>query len=376
LAVYSLFGPAARAASAPDLPSRSDIFSMIDARQFGKLEVVTKGLRDERIGFYNGWPPMYEFYRRLAFETPDEGVWNRYIDSFSEWQSEYPQSPTPRIALANLFKDYAWMARGSGWSDSVTPEGWRLFGERLKKAQDILSKAEALPVQDAEAYYAQIIVARGLGLPKGDVEDAFRRGLAVNPEYLPIYSARAVYLLPKWYGEKGAWERFASESGDKRGGDDGDVLYMFVVRSVAGEKGSELFKDPLVSYPRMKKGFLVSRSRYPQNTYELNSFCYFASISGDTEAASRMFDEIGGDYDESVWGSQKVFDYWRSRAKSDGPVASPTAARAAAPAVAPVSGARRYIELAGAALIVVLLVLVAYLARRVSSTAPPQPPVL
>lgn len=305
-----------RAAEAVLIPTRDEAFELIDAEEWGRLERMTTALRDARIGFYNGWPPMSRFYGELAFDTPDDAVWKRYIRLYSDWAGAFPESPTPRVALAKLYVAYAWQARGSGWANSVTPEGWRLFNERLTKAQGILAEAKALKVQDAEAYLTSIIVARGLGLPREQVDDDANQGLAVNPDYTPIYSAEAVYLLPKWYGKPGEWEKYAMDAADRRGGDDGDILYMFIVRSAAPDFGTELFGDHLVSYPRMKRGFLVSRSRFPTNTFDLNSFCYFASIAGDAETAAGLFREIGTAYDEEAWGDSKTFDYWRNWAQN------------------------------------------------------------
>jgi hypothetical protein len=303
-----------RATEAVLIPTRGETFEMIEAKEWGRLEKITAALRDARIGFYNGWPPIHRFYGELAFETRDDTVWTKYTGLYSDWAGAFPESPTPRVALAKLYVSYAWQARGSGWSDSVTPEGWRLFNERLTKAQGVLAKAKALKVQDAEAYLTSIVVDRGLGLPREQVDDDAKQGLAINPDYTPIYAAEADYLLPKWYGKAGEWETYATDAADERGGEDGDVLYMFIVREAARDFGAELFSDHLVSYPRMRRGFLVSRSRFPTNAFDLNSFCYFASIAGDTETAAGLFREIGTAYTAEVWGDSKTFEYWQSRA--------------------------------------------------------------
>jgi hypothetical protein len=347
----------------PELPSRRETFSMVDQRDFAKLEQITGPLRDSRLGFYNGWPLMYRFYQSLSFATTDEGVWQRYIDDFSEWQAEFPESPTPAIALADLYRDYAWQARGDGMGDTVTADGWRLFAERLKKAQAILDKVRALKVQDAGAYLCQISVSKGLGQPRAAMEDAFSRGVAIDPDYLPLYSAKANFLMPKWYGKPGDWEHFAAEAADKRGGDEGDVLYMYIVRSVSDDYGQDLFKNPLVSYPRMKKGFIVSRSLYPTNGYDLNCYCYFSSIAGDNATASGLFGQIGEQIDENVWGSAQNFHYWKNRVS------------AAAVLEKPAFNFRTAAEICGGVVILVLACSLIVVAGRLKA-APPQPPVL
>ena len=180
-------------------------------------------------------------------------------------------------------------------------------------AQGILNGAKALKTEDAEAYYLQLVLDKAMGHSRAEMEASFTKGLALNPDFTPIYSAKAEYLLPRWSGQPGDWESYASHAADRMGGDNGDILYMFIVRSVAYTEGPSLFDDSLLSYPRMKKGFLAACARYPGNTWDLNSFCYFASIAGDHDTAVDLFKRIGDNYVEDVWGSRNDFEYWKAK---------------------------------------------------------------
>lgn len=353
-----------RAEPTPRVPSRDETFNLLDTENFASLEKISTALRAARTGFYNGWPLIYDFYGNLAFDTPDDKVWSRYIGLLKKWQAAYPESPTPRIALASLYKDYAWQARGSGYANTVTAEGSRLFEERLKAAQAILEEVTAMKVQDAEAYYMLLIVAKGLGLPRGQMEDAFNRGVGIDPDFTPLYAAKAEYLLPRWYGAEGDWETFAKEAADRRGGKDGDILYLFIVRTEAYTGGDDLFKDSRLSYERMKRGFLESRLRYPRNNYDLNSYCYFASIAGDKPTAAGLFSEIGENYNEETWGSRENFAKWRKWA-NDGEIA----------AVLDLNPAGLFaLKLAAGALLLFLIGLTIYFVK--PKSAPPSTPTL
>ncbi len=376
MAALLAFASGMGADPAPTVPPRDAVFAMLDAGDFAKLEAIATALRGTRLGFYNGWPLLRVFYGNLEFATPDDAVWAKYIRMFSAWQAAYPESPTPRVALATLYKDYAWQARGAGWADSVAPDAWRLFEERLTRADAVLAGARPLRAQDAEASLCQMIVAKGLGQPRATMEEAFARGIAIDPDYTPLYTAKAEYLLPRWHGAPGDWESYAKEAADMRGGGDGDILYMFIVRSVAYTEGADLFKDRLLSYPRMRLGFIASRARYPSNAWELNSYCYFASIAGDRQTAAELFRQIGDRYEPEVWGTAKEFDSWRSRIAGG---AAPAAAAVAPPPdlAEPqvVYREPRYgtaFEIAAAASIVVGVVLL--VRRRASGEPPALPP--
>ena len=88
-------------------------------------------------------------------------------------------------------------------------------------------------------------------------------------------------ILARWIvgavGEPGDVERFAEEVADQRGGEDGDMLYMFIVRRMAEADGKAKFFDYAeVSWPRMKRGF-EARIKNPRNhMLEVNLYCYYA----------------------------------------------------------------------------------------------------
>jgi hypothetical protein len=134
---------------------------------------------------------------------------------------------------------------------------------------------------------------------------------------LPIYYAKVVYLLPRWHGEPGDIERFAEKVADQRGGDDGDMLYMFLARRLAEADGKEKFFDySEFSWPRMKRGF-EARIKNPRNlNLEVNHYCYFACLKKERETAKRLFKEIGTQWRSEAWGNQGVFEQWRKWAGS------------------------------------------------------------
>ena len=80
-----------------------------------------------------GW-----FLEAIEASGRETGEFEARLERLDRWRAKYPHSPFPPIAEADLWRTAAWRARGSGYSSSVTPEGWRLFHERCKKAEQIL----------------------------------------------------------------------------------------------------------------------------------------------------------------------------------------------------------------------------------------------
>jgi hypothetical protein len=104
------------------------------------------------------------------------------------------------VARGQRLTDWAWDARGSGWANTVTREGLRLFEQRLQEAQRELEKALQINPSGWTAHARLLIVARGLGLPRAFVEEHFRRAVELRPRYAFAYETKLQYLQPRWHG--------------------------------------------------------------------------------------------------------------------------------------------------------------------------------
>lgn len=125
----------------------------------------------------------------------------KWVDGISR------QIPELRPALleskSQLWRMYGWQARGSGTADTVTEEGWRLFGERLLESKKCLEQAYKLDPMDGNVCASMIVVCKALG--KGDHEETrlwFDRAMKANPGNYDACSNLLDYLEPKWHGSR------------------------------------------------------------------------------------------------------------------------------------------------------------------------------
>jgi hypothetical protein len=165
-------------------------------------------------------------------------------------------------------------------------------------------------VKDPGVYNALLRVARGQGWDKDEMNAVFQKGIELEPNYQQLYESKACFLLPRWYGKPGEWEAFAEEAASARGGDDGDILYMAIARSQAWSERENFFKNTSISYERMQRGFEASLKRYPNYTWEMNSYCYFACIANDRSTAKDMFEKINGRWEGAIWRDESYFKKW------------------------------------------------------------------
>src|SRR6185369_10777160 len=104
---------------AAELPPRQEVVDMLWHDRFDDLEKLTNELRQEKLGFYTGDSTLSRVYSYLEGpgDRAEESVWKEHILKLEKWAETYPQSPTPLVALANTYKDWAWKARGSGYAN-------------------------------------------------------------------------------------------------------------------------------------------------------------------------------------------------------------------------------------------------------------------
>ena len=80
-------------------------------------------------------------------EDEPESMWQLHDRIHKGWIAAKPDSITARIAHADFLAEYAWHARGSGYANEVSKDGWKLFGERLTAAHEILKQAKPMQPQ-------------------------------------------------------------------------------------------------------------------------------------------------------------------------------------------------------------------------------------
>ena len=96
--------------------------------------------------------------------------------------------------------EMAWHARGSGFANTVTSKGWKLFAERLAVAEEALTAAWQLNTNDARIAIQMMRVELGQGQGRDRMDLWFHRAMELNPDYYDACSLKLFYLEPKWYG--------------------------------------------------------------------------------------------------------------------------------------------------------------------------------
>jgi hypothetical protein len=290
----------------------AQVLEMFKNEQYGQIDALAQQLRTQRMRFRGGaWQlnVVYGAINSPGSMTATYAEWQTLIAQLQQWIAADQGSPTPRIALGQAYLTFAWKARGNGFSNTVSPQGWDLFNQRVASARSALEEARRLSVDCPEWYRAMQTVALAQSWPRKQVDELTRTAMAHDPGYFYFALAEANYLLPKWYGKPGDTEAYARQVADAVGGRDGDALYFLIAAHINCCRRTQA---PALEEARVQRGFTALDQLYGSTNRERNEAAFLAARAGDTAAAQALFARIGNDWAASVWGSKARFDASRT----------------------------------------------------------------
>jgi tetratricopeptide (TPR) repeat protein len=291
-----------------------EVRRLVLREQFAALDEMADALRSSKARVPGGGWKLSRFYDAVnripsGIESTDRD-WQRQFAFFQRWISARPKSITARVALADAYISYAWEARGDGYANTVTQQGWRVFGERMQQAQKALLAGAELPSKCPRWYEVMQQVALAAGADKNQLRAVFEKAIEFEPDYFAYYQQYARALLPKWTGAPGDTEEFADESYRRVGGKKGAHIYFEIASNLCNRCGD--FSSGGYSWGRIQEGFAAMEELYGVLPLKLNRFAMLAATYGDKEAAAKAFQRIGPNWDRSVWGTRGRFESQKS----------------------------------------------------------------
>jgi hypothetical protein len=290
-----------------EISSSHPVEAMLLAEKFDDLEQMANTYRTEKSRVKGGDWKLAIFYHELDRPMRDDADSTAHLEHLRHWMTARPESVTARIALAVSLHRWAWVARGSGTAEKVTPDGWQKFEARSHEADVVLDSCRSLKTVDPEWFTQKFAAGLAEGWDAGTMKDIFDRGIAAEPDYFYLYRDFANYLLPKWYGKPGESAQFAQTSADHLGGAVGDGLY-FRIATVLIKHGDGGFPVNQLDWQRIQRGYAAIQQSYGVTHHHMNQLAYIAWKEQDRTVAQAQFAAIGDGYSSSVWRGRKLFD--------------------------------------------------------------------
>jgi hypothetical protein len=323
--------PPAASAAKQQMPTASDIIAdheefdyqsqmmmYLVRKDYDHLDQAERDARLNKARFRGGSWKLWDFYDGVSKPpTGDQATgddWDGQIAALKDWVAAKPESAVARIALAEGYVNFGYYARGTGYADSVSDEGWRLCQQRVDMAASALVDAAKLKEKDPHWYSVMQDVALFQGWDKSQAKELLDAAIAFEPTYYHVYRQYVNFLLPKWYGEPGEAEAFAEQASDQIGGEQGKFIYFEMATTIACGCNSDDDNAVLqnLSWPKIKEGYAVMGQLYGYSPLKMNRFAYLAALERDKPAAEQVFAALGDNRDKSVWHSD--LDFQNARA--------------------------------------------------------------
>jgi parallel beta-helix repeat protein len=287
--------------------------------QTAYLDRIASRLRKYRSRYDDSGWQLYFFYNGLkyGFATFNENTKPAFGAALEKWASDFPDSCTPRIALAMTEMDYAWSCRGTNWASEVTPEGRKGFREHGDVAEKWCKEAEAKPDKDAYLYSTMIWMAKDRGGSKAHIRALLDKGMAIDPECLALYTTTCQSLWPRWGGSKEEIRELFSMVHERTKDKMGEKMYALLIDSQFAP--GAVYGD-LGDWKLCKAGMEQILEEFPYSGFILNRYCVLACVFDDKEKARELLGKIGENPDYRFWGPNKDnFANAKRWALSDGP---------------------------------------------------------
>jgi len=300
------------------------IAAMLRAGQYDEIDRIADKARREKTRMTGGAWRLRHIYTGLAPREKSESAMNNTMTRLQLWIAARPDSITPRVALAAAYHDYAWMARGNGYANTVPEEAWKLFNARIAEAHRVLDDAAKLKATCPQWYSEMQTVALAEGWDNAKTAALFEKAVKYEPDYYYFYRSYAHYLLPKWEGKPGDAAAFAKKSADTVGGQEGDFLYFEIATEILGTEASDANVKPSeLDWPRLQRGYDALGQMYGITKADLNLFARMAYRYHDAEVGKRLFAQIGDKWSRNVWKTEARFNKARKWALAGSDTGTP-----------------------------------------------------
>jgi hypothetical protein len=223
-------------------------------------------------------------------------------------------SPQPRSAVltgkGSYYICFAWAARGSGFANTVTDEGWKLFAKRIAVARASLEEAWKLDPANADAAAAMITVEMATGENRAAMERWYGRAMKADPSCREAALAKMTWLEPKWHGDPKAMLAFGREL--LAGGNWDATLPLLLANAhwalaCYGPGGLRAVPDPgyFARNPKpiwadVKGVYEPYLKKVPDSRYHRTRYALMAAWCGEWAEANRQFDHLAGSYSRRV----------------------------------------------------------------------------
>jgi len=210
-----------------------------------------------------------------------------------------PDNPVKDALDGAYWTDEAWLARGGGWANTVTPPQWQKFKEDLEKADNVLESAYAKHPEEAAISVVMLKVELGQGMGRDRMEQWFQRAIKSDPQNAQAYSQKYWYLQPRWYGSVDDLVSFGKECMSMPDPPPSGLSGFGIAIAQASTQEPDVYKRPEVWIP-LEKMYRLYLERFPQSYITRTGFALHAAQSERWDIVKEQFALLGENWDHGM----------------------------------------------------------------------------
>ena len=284
------------------------VLGRFEGARFDELEVLSAHIIREKALVGDGSWKILRFLEALELPAAaTEEIWRARDGDFAKWEARFPGSITARTAHIGFLVSYARRARDPVSALSARDIAGSPLAMRLAQASDLFQSAGRLDEKSPMLWFEGQRVALLQGWPAKEVLREFYEAKRAEPGFWHYDAQVAEFLLPKWYGKDGDWERLA-EAEIQRGDGLGVEGYARTVYEMSAHY-QDVFKESHAGWALVKEGYGAMVQKYPDSRMLLNQFALLAVLADDVPEAHEAFAAMGGQADPFVWSGRNISDF-------------------------------------------------------------------
>ena len=233
----------------------------------------------------------------------------------NDWVQRDQASHIPWLVRGFFYINYAWAVRGTGWSKDVSQEAMVRFKGLLRKAKENLKNSIQRNPADPNAWARMIVVAKGLSLPKEEMDNYYQLGLATRPCHFDVCNTKLSYLMPKWHGSRKEMMDFAMNCLNSS---DQNPYLGFIMVNALDEMGKSILREKHYLnrdevWPIIKSIYANFFKKYPDDLRRRFNYAYHCYWAQKYDIALKQFEIIGNRYiPDTEWSSVEHFNKIRA----------------------------------------------------------------
>lgn len=290
---------------------QNEVSSLLKKQNFDRLDKLIAEYRNPKSLASDGQPKLIGFYQGLSIVDADctepqatEAEWKKRKQLLKAWQKVSKDTVATSLALASYEVQYGWHARGSGYMNTVSENGYELFKDRVENARKMLVKMSIKTHTDPQWYALMLDVAQYQSWDNADVDKIYVPAIKKFPLFFPYYFSKGATLSPKWGGSEKEFKEYVDKTVLETEKELGQTMYARL--NWSNGVSPDKLKNGGIDWTRMKLGFERITQDFPDD-WNRNNFSKFACLAGDFNEFRKQFEKYQKPPSVSVWGKDAGF---------------------------------------------------------------------